>query len=445
MGLRKRRTMNFSDFDSNPVPIFVIDVPTRHFVYMNEAAKKFFNVPEKTDIASFTCHKLAHNRDEICPDCKLVDAKAGYQIAFGRYNHTLEKYLRHHSLYFKSGGKDYTFNVISGEGIEDDIYKALEKLESAEHSINSAVAKALQQENYDNSIRVLIREVAEKYGCNRAYLMEQCNHEYFSDTYEWCREGVPSVAGYFEYMPYQETLEHNLKLYGDRNYVYLKTEDYRGYSEEMYQELTAANVYSSVSSPLYNPANGEFIGAVGFDDPKDDKLGYIYNILPILAKFLTLFITQRENQKKNYSLSFEDQLTGVMNRHALYRFLNEHPDRKFTYYYFDINELKKGNDLYGHAYGDKMIQNAARSISELFGRSRVFRMGGDEFLAIHDEIGPQDILRLDYQLGDIFHRNLVSISFGHMTGKGGEKEFDALFASLDKEMYKAKKIYHNIV
>lgn len=367
--------MNFSDFDSNPAPIFVMEVPTRRFVYMNEAAKEFFHVPEGADYTQLTCYKLTHNHDEPCKDCMLVDAKGGYQIAFGRYNHTLEKYLRHHALYFTSEGKKLTLDIISGETVEEDIYKTLEKLETAEHSVNSAVAKALQQPNYDASIRVLIEEIAKKYDCNRAYLMEQVNHEYFSDTYEWCKEGIPSIAEYFDYMPYKETLEYNLKLYGGKNYLYLTTADYKGYSEEMYEELIKANVRSSVSSPLFNPENGEFIGAVGFDDPKADKLGYIYNILPILAKFLTLFITQRENQKKIYSLSFEDQLTGVMNRHALYRFLDENKDRMFTYYYFDINELKKGNDLYGHAYGDQMIQNASRSISELFGRSRVFRMG----------------------------------------------------------------------
>ena len=49
---------------------------------------------------------------------------------------------------------------------------------------------------------------------------------------------------------------------------------------------------------------------------------------------------------------------------------------------FDINYLKETNDRYGHDVGNKLIASAASVISEVFKRSPVFRIGGDEFLAI---------------------------------------------------------------
>ncbi|MCQ2546446.1 MAG: response regulator [Clostridia bacterium] len=48
----------------------------------------------------------------------------------------------------------------------------------------------------------------------------------------------------------------------------------------------------------------------------------------------------------------------------------------------DINGLKNVNDTYGHDVGDVYIKNCCRIICEVFNHSPVFRIGGDEFVAI---------------------------------------------------------------
>ena len=49
---------------------------------------------------------------------------------------------------------------------------------------------------------------------------------------------------------------------------------------------------------------------------------------------------------------------------------------------FDCNELKTINDTYGHEKGDLYLQNACRTICKVYSHSPVFRIGGDEFVAI---------------------------------------------------------------
>ncbi len=50
---------------------------------------------------------------------------------------------------------------------------------------------------------------------------------------------------------------------------------------------------------------------------------------------------------------------------------------------FDVNELKQMNDKFGHAVGDELIVGAAKCIQTVVGGSgKVFRTGGDEFVAI---------------------------------------------------------------
>ena len=49
---------------------------------------------------------------------------------------------------------------------------------------------------------------------------------------------------------------------------------------------------------------------------------------------------------------------------------------------FDCNELKYINDMYGHARGDLYLRNCCELICQVFSHSPVFRIGGDEFLAV---------------------------------------------------------------
>jgi diguanylate cyclase (GGDEF)-like protein len=49
----------------------------------------------------------------------------------------------------------------------------------------------------------------------------------------------------------------------------------------------------------------------------------------------------------------------------------------------DLNDLKKLNGAHGHAAGDAAIQHVARALRSVFRiTDPVFRLGGDEFLAV---------------------------------------------------------------
>ena len=49
---------------------------------------------------------------------------------------------------------------------------------------------------------------------------------------------------------------------------------------------------------------------------------------------------------------------------------------------FDLNDLKKINDTKGHQAGDGYICNGCKLICQKFKHSPVFRIGGDEFVAV---------------------------------------------------------------
>lgn len=54
----------------------------------------------------------------------------------------------------------------------------------------------------------------------------------------------------------------------------------------------------------------------------------------------------------------------------------------FSVVVLDVNSLKHMNDTYGHEAGDLWITGASTAAERAFGRSRVYRIGGDEFAVI---------------------------------------------------------------
>ena len=83
-------------------------------------------------------------------------------------------------------------------------------------------------------------------------------------------------------------------------------------------------------------------------------------------------------------MAVRDVDTGLYNKNAYNQWLQETPliDGLFIITY-DLNELKRCNDEYGHLAGDQYIRDAASIFLEIFGRDgSIYRLGGDEFLTI---------------------------------------------------------------
>lgn len=86
-------------------------------------------------------------------------------------------------------------------------------------------------------------------------------------------------------------------------------------------------------------------------------------------------------------LAHTDALTGIANRMAYNEFEKEiKGNKEYTdevlLVQLDINNVKKVNDNFGHVEGDKHIAAAASIIDDSFsGIGKVFRTGGDEFIA----------------------------------------------------------------
>ena len=153
--------------------------------------------------------------------------------------------------------------------------------------------------------------------------------------------------------------------------------------------------------------------------------------------------------------STTDTLTGVRNRRALDRSLDEEVARAgrqnlpLSLIMLDVDRFKQYNDSFGHPAGDEVLRGVAK-VLQLSVRPYdiVARYGGEEFVAILPATGADGALMLAERCRRAIQRAVwpnraVTASFGVTTlGAGGGAE---LLAAADKALYKAKETGRNRV
>lgn len=72
----------------------------------------------------------------------------------------------------------------------------------------------------------------------------------------------------------------------------------------------------------------------------------------------------------------------------------EHPEQRFIFLFADMNNLKSVNGMYGHSAGDEYIAFIGETLRRcLKTAEHIYRMGGDEFLAIYRNAEEATVIR----------------------------------------------------
>lgn len=192
---------------------------------------------------------------------------------------------------------------------------------------------------------------------------------------------------------------------------------------------------------------------------------FMISIIPLyfLYKHIDLNHKRKESIEKLYEVSNIDFLTGVLNRRAIWSYLENQWSKCFknkeniSIIIIDIDYFKEYNDNYGHLAGDKILVKISKILKGaiLDYDGEVGRYGGDEFLIILNNC-PLDALQeivekieRDIRCANIEHAfspisSRQTLSMGVATCIPNEDhDLYHLFDKADKSLYKAKRYGRN--
>jgi diguanylate cyclase (GGDEF)-like protein len=149
-------------------------------------------------------------------------------------------------------------------------------------------------------------------------------------------------------------------------------------------------------------------------------------------------------------MAASDSLTGLANHRRLLEVLENEIERSrrtrrsFALLLFDLDDLKKINDKYGHLTGSRAIKrlgNALRSNSRSIDTPA--RYGGDEFAVVLPEIGEEEAnnvaLRICQRLAEDGQLPRVTVSVGVSVYPADGVTIEKLFGAADRALYRMKR------
>lgn len=178
---------------------------------------------------------------------------------------------------------------------------------------------------------------------------------------------------------------------------------------------------------------------------------------------------RKEKEKQLAYSAHYDSLTELLNRRSFYLslpvLLSDPVFRRdrFSLFYIDLDDFKSVNDIYGHDIGDKLLVGVAERIRDvLFDHAcmvknfvsddesvrAIYRLGGDEFLAIIKEYDKEKVGIIAQKLIDVIKKPFFisdhdidsSCCIGISIYQHDSPPVDALLKTADIALYEAKRI-----
>ena len=179
----------------------------------------------------------------------------------------------------------------------------------------------------------------------------------------------------------------------------------------------------------------------------------IHRQIEKLTKMNEELLESKDKTRAMTILATTDGLTGLRNKVAYLKAaekidsqIQEGKEPVFAIMMVDLNYLKTANDKFGHEAGDESLRILAKHLSEVFSRSPIYRVGGDEFVIVlrnHDLEHVESLIkdlydRLDKSLNS-FTCEPVSAAVGYaLYDSKNDRDFDEVFRHADQAMYEKK-------
>jgi diguanylate cyclase (GGDEF)-like protein len=176
---------------------------------------------------------------------------------------------------------------------------------------------------------------------------------------------------------------------------------------------------------------------------------------PVHFIFQIQDITERKRvEAALQNLSLVDELSGLYNRRGFLAVTEQHlaairrHQQLPVVLYADLDGLKKINDSFGHAEGDRALKQTAELLKDTFRTSDIIaRVGGDEFVilaAIGQEESSDSLTdrlqeRFDLHNAKLGRKYRLSISVGVVHFDPDETTIDEVTARADRSMYENKR------
>mgnify|MGYP000707617329 CR=1 FL=1 len=421
--------------------VYVSDVDTYELVYMNRKTRENFGFQTQEEIKGKKCYEVMQHNAAPCSMCNNQELVEGEFKEWKYYNPVLGKHLLLKDTMLEQDGRRYRVEIALDVSNEEKQGSLIQNYENMEAIINEGIRISLNAPTSEQSLEIILEYLGKALNGERTYIFEKNLLGNDDNTYEWVANGIRPEKDNLQNVP-AEVCENWYRNFREgKNIIIGNLENIRESDPLQYENLKQQNISTLVVVPLYE--GQKIIGFYGVDNPPEKMLDYTSNMLQIMGHFLVSCIKRRNLMSLLENMSYKDQLTKLGNRFAMEKYINEiDTEKSIGVVYCDITGLKRVNDSMGHEAGDQLILRACDSLKKAFGEYGLFRIGGDELLALCAGIEHAALMERIGLLKECMKQNNVNMAVGEIWREKYQTGLDTLLQESEKRMYADKAAYY---
>ena len=422
--------------------IYIADAETYDLLYVNPCLLHYRHLPADYQYAGQKCYQLFNGTSSPCTNCPKDNLRRD-RFHFRTF-HSLRNSRDYHiwSTLVSWNNRSCIFTDALDVERMMDVHDADKLTEQFNVSVNDITSIAIQEEDPNVGIQRMMGKLGRTLSATHIILMEEESDGFHLNcTYEWHAEDCAPLrqclqhTTILENKPFYDAFHRSPVLLVDNAAVY----------QERHPELATIH-----QGELERYAIGQLmiehrsLGYIAIINPAKEGFAAIAKPLHTILRVSSIMMRNRDNIQKLHAISTVDQLTGVGNRRALNNFVDKclRPDTMYAVIFVDVNELKKMNDTFGHARGDLLIQTIAYVLSNVADKNHVFRLGGDEFLALMPCSSDEEAVTIIDRMEQSMTTHHCSAAIGYVLCLAPFHDLEGIIHQADERMYSDKKRKH---
>jgi diguanylate cyclase (GGDEF)-like protein len=432
----------FTLYENMDELVYVSDIDTYEIVYMNKKTREQHHIKSVDELKGKKCYEVLQDSAYPCAMCNNKNLKVGQYDEWTYFNPILNKSFALKDTLIEVDGRKCRVEIAIDISALEAQKRTISEYADHEFVISEALRLSLSKADPKSSIEVLMEYLGKSIKSERVYIFEVKPDNTVDNTYEWCANDITPQKDNLVGVPISDVSFWFERFRENKNVIINDIEDTKFSDPVMYDYLKPQDIKSLMVTPLIY--NNDIIGFYGVDNPPVGSMNNVASLFMIMGHFIVALLRRRDLFKRLETLSFYDALTGFRNRHAMEECISTIcPGESIGLVYCDVMGLKKVNDTEGHHAGDALLVRATECIKKSFSEHFCFRIGGDEFLVLCEDIAEDELMaKVDKLKLDMKENNAV-MAIGFVWRPDSRENVYKLLTKADELMYENKRYYYS--
>ena len=420
--------------------VYVSDPETYELVYLNQYARGLLGIEDES-YRGKPCYSVIQGLERPCLFCTNPQLEEGKFLSWSYRNPVVNTTFEIEDTMLVFEGKRYRLEFAYPERARERGMADRSAFLHYETMVNECLRILHSTNDLDEALERLLEYLGEQLRCRAVRLYESKLEQWVVNTYAWSVDGCAPdrellKIDYADYLlRWYQSLDHNEPL------LFRDVKDLCRRRPGLCKFLGSSGMDRMIVVPLVDQKR--VVGFLRLDEPPEELMDFAAGICKVLAYYFISVMRQRDLIGSLEQASRHDQLTGALNRYAIQEQLErERLERDTGLIYSDVIGLKRVNDQQGHASGDRLILQAYHLLVGAFPRDQVFRMGGDEFLVVCQDVDRETFQQNVERLREMLAESGCGLSVGTAWAKAGEIGLRQLVEQADSRMYEEKKSHY---